>query len=138
MAWRGQGFDSPRVHHFAPLELRGARTIRFALLERNTKTPKSAKWCPAKSRRSGALEYNLPVYYVYVLRVKNGTYYTGYTSDMDKRMKEHEEGSVRATKNLRPIELMYYSAFISKKKALDFERYLKSSSGFAFRNKRML
>jgi len=78
------------------------------------------------------------VYYVYILRVKNGTYYTGYTSDMDKRMKEHEEGSVRATKNLRPIELMYYSAFISKKKALDFERYLKSSSGFAFRNKRML
>ena len=48
------------------------------------------------------------------------------------------EGSVESTKNLRPVKLVYYSAFSSQKKATDFEKYLKTSSGFAFRNKRLI
>ena len=53
-------------------------------------------------------------------------------------MKDHESGNVESTKNLIPIKLVYYSAFSIQKKATDFEKYLKSSSGFAFRNKRLI
>lgn len=51
---------------------------------------------------------------------------------------EHTSGCVLSTKNLRPLKLIFYASFISKDKALQFERYLKSSSGFAFRNKRLV
>jgi len=75
------------------------------------------------------------VHYVYILKLKNDTYYTGYSSNLRERIKVHEQGSVRATKNLRPVKLVFCVALQSKEKALDFEKYLKSSSGFAFRNK---
>ena len=78
------------------------------------------------------------MYYVYILQLKDKTFYVGYSSDLKSRIKTHKEGSVESTKNLRPVKLVYYSAFVSQKKATDFEKYLKSSSGFAFRNKRLV
>ena len=78
------------------------------------------------------------MYYVYILKLKNNTYYHGFSSDLKKRINNHLEGNVPRTKNLRPLNLVYYSAFTSKKKALDFEKYLKTHSGFAFRNKRLI
>ena len=78
------------------------------------------------------------MFYVYILQLKDKSYYIGYSSDLKSRIKTHEEGSVESTKNLRPVKLIYYSAFSSQKKATDFEKYLKTSSGFAFRNKRLI
>jgi putative endonuclease len=78
------------------------------------------------------------VFYVYVLQLRDRSYYVGFSSDLKSRIKTHEEGSVESTKNLRPVKLVYYSAFSSQKKATDFEKYLKTSSGFAFRNKRLI
>ena len=78
------------------------------------------------------------MYYTYVLQLKDKSYYVGYSSDLKERIKDHQEGSVESTKNLRPVKLIYYSAFSSQKKATDFEKYLKTSSGFAFRNKRLI
>jgi len=78
------------------------------------------------------------VYYVYILLLKHNTYYIGFTTDLKKRFKAHNQGLVSSTKNLRPIKLVFYAAFISKVKALNFEKYLKSSSGFAFRNKHLI
>lgn len=71
------------------------------------------------------------MYYVYILLLSDDSYYVGYSSDLKGRIKTHNEGSVSSTKNFRPIKLVYYSAFNSQKKATDFEKYLKSSSGFA-------
>lgn len=68
----------------------------------------------------------------------NKTKYIGYSSHLKNRIKEHETGNVPQTRKLRPIRLIYYAAFHSKKKALDFEKYLKTTSGFAFRNKRLI
>ena len=68
----------------------------------------------------------------------NKDHYSGYSSDLQKRLKAHEKGLVQATANFRPLELVFYCAFRSKQKALKFEEYLKSSSGFAFRNKRLV
>lgn len=62
----------------------------------------------------------------------------GYSSDLKERIKAHINGEVSQTKPFRPLYLVYYCAFISKKKALDFEKYLKSGSGFSFRNKHFL
>jgi len=78
------------------------------------------------------------VYYTYILQLKDKSLYIGYSSDLKLRLKEHNRGLVSSTKNLRPVKLIYYSAFITQKKATDFEKYLKSSSGFAFRNKRLV
>jgi putative endonuclease len=78
------------------------------------------------------------VFYTYILQLKDKTYYTGFSSNLKSRIKEHAEGLVSQTKNLRPLKLVYYCAFLSKKKALDFEKYLKTNSGFAFRKKRLI
>jgi len=78
------------------------------------------------------------VFYVYILRLRNGTFYIGFSSNLKNRFIEHSKGRVPQTKKFQPIKLVFYAAFISKKKALDFEKYLKTNSGFAFRNKRLI
>jgi len=78
------------------------------------------------------------MYYVYILKLPDrSSYYIGYSHDLKNRLKYHEQGKVATTKNTEP-ELVWYCAFVTKSKALAFETYLKSSSGFAFRNKRLL
>lgn len=78
------------------------------------------------------------MYYAYILRLKDKSYYHGSSTDLKKRIKEHQSGVIISTKNLRPVKLVFYAAFETKKRAIDFEKYLKSSSGFAFRNKRLI
>lgn len=78
------------------------------------------------------------MYYTYILQLKDKSKYVGYSSDLKKRIKDHNKGLIQSTKNLRPVKLVYYSAFISREKAVQFEKYLKSSSGTAFRNKRLV
>ena len=77
-------------------------------------------------------------YAVYILKCKTGHYYTGFTEDIQKRLKKHRKGEVHFTKDKLPIQLVYLSMFPDKKMACDFERYLKTGSGAAFRNKRLL
>ena len=78
------------------------------------------------------------MFYAYILKLSNGQYYTGFSEDLKARMKKHKKNAVRTTARLHLIELVFYAAFKEKKKALTFERYLKSSSGFAFRNKKLI
>lgn len=78
------------------------------------------------------------MYYVYILQLKDHSYYHGFSDDLKTRFQAHQDGSVESTKNLRPVKLVFYSAFETKTKALAFEKYLKSSSGFAFRNKHLV
>jgi len=78
------------------------------------------------------------MFYTYLLRLSNGGFYAGYSSDLRSRIATHKEGRVLATKGFLPIELVAYFAFSKKINAINFEKYLKSSSGFAFRNKRLI
>ena len=78
------------------------------------------------------------MYYTYILRLSSNKYYIGYSSNLKQRLAEHNQGLVLTTKNIPSKKLIYYCAFITKKKAIDFEKYLKSSSGFAFRNKHLI
>lgn len=85
------------------------------------------------------MEWYYPlVHYVYILKLKDGSFYTGFSSDLKSREAAHTQGDVPQTRKFRPLTLEFYSAFSSKKKALEFEKYLKTHSGFAFRNKRFI
>jgi len=78
------------------------------------------------------------MFYAYILQLKNKSYYHGYSDNLKQRLKEHQNGKVYSTKDSRPMKLVFYAAFPSKSLAIKFEKYLKSSSGFAFRNKRLV
>jgi len=82
--------------------------------------------------------YNKSVYYAYILKLSNSSFYTGVTDNLVKRVKAHNKGDVPHTRKFRPVQLIQYSAFKTKQKALEFEKYLKSGSGIAFRNKRLV
>ena len=77
-------------------------------------------------------------YAVYILKCANGKHYTGYTSNITKRLIAHRKGEVSFTNDKLHVELVHLSLFANKQKAYDFERYLKSGSGIAFRNKRFI
>jgi len=78
------------------------------------------------------------MYYVYILRLRDKTFYIGYSSELKQRVNAHQRGEISQTKNLRPLKLVFYAAFESKLKALQFEKYLKTTSGWAFINKKLV
>ena len=54
-------------------------------------------------------------YFVYILTsLKDSKRYIGMTSDLNRRLNEHNSGKVKSTKNRRPLELIYTEEFTSK------------------------
>ena len=78
------------------------------------------------------------LWYVYILKCKYNKIYTGCTNNLEERIKRHNQGQVEATKRLLPVSLSTYIVFNNKYLAYDFERYLKSGSGRAFCQKRLI
>ncbi len=79
------------------------------------------------------------MYYVYIIQSKkDNSYYVGATEDLKVRLQEHNRGDATYTSSKTPYELVWYCAFRNKKKAFDFEKYLKQGSGFAFARKRLV
>lgn len=89
-------------------------------------------------KRSWAIKYEILMHYVYIFKLDNGEYYTGYTKNLRDRIKRHIRGSTRFTGIHKIEDLVFYAAFPDKQTDISFEEYLKSSSGKAFRNKRLL
>ncbi len=76
-------------------------------------------------------------YYVYILRslkYSNQTY-TGFTTDIKKRISKHNEGGSSHTSKYKPWQIETAISFRDKEKATQFEKYLKSHSGRAFASK---
>ncbi len=71
------------------------------------------------------------MYYVYVLQSskKKNWLYKGFTSNLKRRIKEHQEGKNFSTSMHRPLQLVYYEAYLLKTDALAREKYLKTSMG---------
>ncbi len=68
-------------------------------------------------------------FYVYVLLCYDGTFYTGYTKDLNKRTKLHQNGNgARYTKSHIPKELAYVELFSSRGEAMKREREIKKLS----------
>ena len=78
------------------------------------------------------------MHYVYILVCSDRTYYVGLTDNLRKRLQEHIDAMCHYTKSRLPITLVWYAAFRDKKKAAEFEQYLKSGSGNAFFKKRFV
>ena len=67
--------------------------------------------------------------YTYILKCKDGTFYTGWTNNLEKRLKDHNEGKgAKYTKARRPVELVYYEAFPTKEEAMSREYAIKQMS----------
>jgi len=70
------------------------------------------------------------MYYVYVLRsLKDNLFYTGFTTDLDRRISEHNSKQQISTKNRIPFQLIYYEWCLNKEDAIVREKYLKSGMG---------
>ena len=79
------------------------------------------------------------MYFVYIIQSqKDRSYYVGITKDIKRRLVEHNTGSSKYTSLKGPYSLVWYCVFKNKIKALEFEKYLKQGSGFAFRNKHLV
>ena len=65
-------------------------------------------------------------FYVYILLCLDGSFYTGYTKDLDERTKQHENGNgARYTKSHKPQKLAYVELFNSRSSAMKRERAIK-------------
>lgn len=64
--------------------------------------------------------------YTYMVRCKDGSLYTGWTNDLEKRLKAHNQGmGAKYTKTRRPVELVYYEEYESKIDAMKREYEIK-------------
>lgn len=79
------------------------------------------------------------MFYVYLIEslVEQRQRYVGMTSDIERRLQEHNAGKSTHTAKYKPWRLITYIALSDQSKAEAFERYLKSGSGHAFASKRL-
>lgn len=64
--------------------------------------------------------------YTYILRCKDGSLYTGWTNDLEKRIGDHNAGrGAKYTKPRRPVELAYFETFATKEEAMSREYAIK-------------
>ena len=69
------------------------------------------------------------VNYTYIVMCRDGTYYTGWTNNLQKRIDDHNAGKgAKYTKSRLPVELMYYEAFDTKEEAMRREYAIKRLS----------
>ncbi len=64
--------------------------------------------------------------YTYILKCADGTFYCGWTNCLEKRVKAHNAGTgAKYTKPRRPVTLVYYEEFETKKEAMSREAAVK-------------
>jgi putative endonuclease len=81
-----------------------------------------------RHRRANGSRYNM-AFRVYMLRCSDGSYYTGHTDDLDKRIAEHLAGEIPGyTSTRRPVELVFEEAFPTREEALGAELQIKGWS----------
>ena len=67
--------------------------------------------------------------YTYIVKCNDGTLYTGWTNNLEKRIKDHNEGKgAKYTKARLPVELVYYETFETKEEAMSREYAIKRLS----------
>ena len=69
-------------------------------------------------------------FYTYVLKSKlDGKFYTGFTSDIENRINEHNKGRVVSTRKRIPLVLIYFEFCLNIDDAIYREKYLKTTYG---------
>ncbi len=78
------------------------------------------------------------MYYVYLLESQTDhNWYIGYSTDVERRLSEHNAHKNISTRFRGPFKLIYYEAYCHKKDALGREKFLKSGSGHRFLKKQL-
>jgi putative endonuclease len=72
------------------------------------------------------------MYYIYILLLNNSQIYTGFTSDLKRRIQEHKLGKAKFTRQRLPVKLIHYEAYLLKSDAERREKYLKTTEGKRF------
>jgi len=80
------------------------------------------------------------MFYVYILQSIHypEKKYIGRTANVLQRLQDHNAGTTTYTKHYRPWHILVFIAFKNQTTAIKFESYLKTASGRAFANKRLL
>ena len=69
-------------------------------------------------------------FWVYALSSEvDGRIYVGFSSNVEKRLKEHNAGKTKSTKGFRPWKVIYTESVTSRIEARKLEKYYKSGSG---------
>ena len=64
--------------------------------------------------------------YTYIVKCSDGTFYTGWTNDLEKRIAAHNSGEgAKYTRCRRPVELVYYESYETKEEAMSREWHIK-------------
>ena len=72
--------------------------------------------------------------FVYVIKsLKDGNFYIGSTDDLNRRIKDHNSGKNRSTKNRRPFKLVYFEQFDTKYQAEKREKLFKNSHSILYK-----
>lgn len=67
--------------------------------------------------------------YTYIVRCSDGTFYTGWTTCLERRVTEHNSGrGAKYTRNRTPVKLVYYESFETKREAMKREAAIKKMS----------
>lgn len=67
--------------------------------------------------------------YAYILRCADGSLYTGWTNDLEKRLEAHNKGrGSKYTRTRLPVELVYHEQFETRKEAMSREWHIKELS----------
>jgi putative endonuclease len=70
------------------------------------------------------------MYYIYILQsAKDKRTYVGYSHDIQNRLARHNAGQVPATRNRRPLKLIFSESFETEQQAKQRELYWKSGAG---------
>ena len=76
------------------------------------------------------------MWYTYILRCSDGSFYAGITTDVEKRLLCHNSGKAsKYTRSRRPVELLYIEKLTTKSEAISREKEIKN---FSVKNKRRL
>src|SRR6478736_2614730 len=85
--------------------------------------------------KSSAAEINFKIlvmkfYYVYILSCSDNSLYVGVTSNIERRLMEHNAGKYKEayTHNRRPVKLVFYQNFTDPNQAIEFEKKIKKWS----------
>ena len=76
-------------------------------------------------------------FYIYVIQDENGRRYTGQTSDLHRRLSEHNSGMNFSTKRGKNWKLIYSEEFSTRSEAMARESFLKTGAGRDFLKNRL-
>jgi putative endonuclease len=89
--------------------------------------------CLPAGREQQPISHKRKMYYVYVLKSESkNRFYIGISANLERRLKEHNDGKTKSTKHYRPWILVFSEIYENRILARVREKYLKSGSGREF------